>query len=150
MIISTNGMQGNPCFSADCPMCSERTTFHLLVAPIDPSPEDQIVGIICEKCGYEVLVTEQEERDRLAQVSGIWQEYEAGAIDADTTAMRQAEVGSKVVARVVEESKSWICPKCSEKNPLNFIECWNCHYERTIEEGEDVPQCDPFPQFPEA
>lgn len=125
-----SGQSWGPCFPARCPMCAQDTTFNLLVQfNLD---ETTIIGVICEKCDYEVLTDSPEEREKLSQAAQLWRQHEDGNLDAADLVSALEQLDSTTLARIISEARAWKCPKCEHQNPLHFVTCWHCSYERPL------------------
>jgi hypothetical protein len=144
-----SGDRWGACFPARCPMCAADTTFHLLVKMIGLDPV--VLGVVCATCPFEVLADSAEERGKLSRAAELWQQQENGELDASAYTAAIEALGSTTLARIIAEARTWTCPACQLENYQNYVTCWNCHYERPLNEDEQSFEYEnaPEPDDPE-
>jgi hypothetical protein len=140
-----SGSKGGTCFVTKCPMCYREAQFCLLEKYLDrgETTETVVIGVICEKCNFEVLTTDVTERERLKEASAIWSRFESCDVDDPTAAAELDGLSLATLARIKDEARTWECPRCHEVNPVSISECWKCQYQLDLPGAESLETVDP-------
>ncbi|MGH8021661.1 MAG: hypothetical protein ACREIA_25930 [Opitutaceae bacterium] len=108
--------------------------FHLLVQIT--AFGSTVLGVICGECKYEVHADSHEEHEKLTQASRLWAQHERGELDAAAFTSALEALDSTTLAKIIEDARTWTCPACKHGNALHFVTCWNCQYERPLNDEE--------------
>lgn len=119
-----------------CPRCIDESTYHLVVksgsfsfAGLGGLKTGDLLDARCTTCGFEIGIDKSDasvlpvlhEKTRLfLQGDMAKEEYRKQLIDFDCT----------LICGLQALSDEWECPTCGEMNPVNFLQCWSCGYDR--------------------
>jgi len=127
MIVSQSRRPLKPCFMERCPHCRRIGEFWLVELSGYVAPVFGGVGysIACAACNFEKLI-DNAEAEIFKVLAGQYRRVLDGLLSVEAFEKEMGEAHLVSLEEIKNESIGWICPKCSEENPLTFDMCWQC------------------------
>ena len=123
-----------------CPQCEKTQPFYLYSSTVAMrfmaikfSRSKEIRDVRCEKCHYEIKVSEAD-YPKLVAMAEATAQYTKGKFTYEQYRNALQQQDTQLFNDLLALTENWKCPYCGEENPVSFDKCWKCSETEPTEE----------------